>query len=104
MEAIVSMAIVSAIMVIVFPFFGQVLQSDHQLEIQKGLQMINEMEASDNYEQFATGIQEFSGDGIRVRIITEQHKENPLLYHITTEFVNSKNKVVYSLTEFKYKP
>lgn len=104
MEAIVSIALISSVMVIVFPFFGQLLENDHQLEIMKGLQLQQEIESEEQIEALTTGTEEFFGEGITLRITTERHKEYPSLYHITKEWVNAKNKVIYSLTEYQYQP
>jgi hypothetical protein len=103
-EAVVSVAIISSVMVIIFPFFGQVLTSNHRMEIIRGLHLLNEIRQTENYDPILNPQPEFAGEGISVRQTTVQDKEIVELYHITTEFVNPNKKVVYSFTEFKYKP
>lgn len=103
-EAVVSVAIISSMMVIIFPFFGQVLTSNHRMEIIRGLHLLNEIRHTENYDPVHNPQPEFTGEGISIRQTTVQDKDITELFHITTEFINPNKKVVYSFTELKYKP
>lgn len=99
-EALVSVAIISAMILIIFPFFGQVLKSNHRLELMHGLHLIllheNDSLNSEN--------EEFSEEGITIIRKKEAHSEIPDLYFLTTEIVNSNKKVIYNITVLKYYP
>jgi hypothetical protein len=103
-EAIVSVAIISSMMLIIFPFFGQVLSSNHRMEVIRGLHLLNEEKQKEGYNPITSPNEQFQGDGISIRKTTKQVCEIPELFQITTEFVNQKNKVIYSFSELKYRP
>lgn len=103
-EAVVSVAIISSLMVIIFPFFGQVLTSNHRMELMRGLHLLNEIRYNESVNPTQHPSDEFLGEGISIRQTMVQDKEIVELYHITTEFINTNKKVVYSFTELKYQP
>lgn len=102
LEAVVSVAMISALMIIIFPFFGEVLHNNHRMEIMRGLKILNEIEQKNEPLNNLTEPAVISEDGITVQQTIKQDKEIPRLYHVTTEMINAEKKVVYSFTEWKY--
>ncbi len=102
-ESVVSLALLTIVLVIVFPFFGQVLDRDRNVRLTRALAAIEEMQAGWNENPPQPGEEEETFEGFKLRVAVVPHKEDSRLLQVQTEVIDHRNKVIFTLQQLKFR-